>query len=117
MGNLLSSNSSNPPFYKGIKLLLADPDERFPQDFKPEDPFEVKVLERASHEGFIRLVERKNGETVVPLEGFEPHSLKELAPEDVELRNDATYIVVPRRGKTYEKRVSSFALHVAHCYL
>jgi hypothetical protein len=53
MGNLLST-SSTPQLYKSIKLLLADPEKQFPLDFNPEDPFEVKVLERASLSGFIK---------------------------------------------------------------
>jgi hypothetical protein len=55
-------------------------------------------------------VEREEGVGVVPLERFDPQALKEVQPEDVELRNGATYIIVPRRGNSYEKRVSSFAV-------
>jgi hypothetical protein len=117
MGNLLSSNStsSTPRLYEGITLLLADPEKQFPLEFNPEEPFEVKVLERASLSGFIKKVEREQGVGVVPLQRFDPQALKEVQPEDIELCDGATYIVVPRREKSYEKRVSLFALHAAFC--
>ena len=108
MGNLLST-SSTPRLYKGIKLLLADPEKQFPLDFNPEDPFEVKVLGAASRSGFVDKVNREEGVGVVRLERFDPQALIEGSPLDVELCDGATYIIVPRRGKSYEKRVSSFA--------
>ena len=54
---------------------------------------------------------------MVPLEEFSPEGIEEATAEEVELKDKATYIVIPRRGKSYEKRVSPFALHAAYCYL
>ena len=110
MGALLST-SSTPRLYKGIKLLLADPEKRFPLEFNPEDPFEEKKLKPLSRQGFIRSVERLNGAFVVALEDFDVtgRQPEEAALEDVELRDRATYIVIPHRDTSYEKRVSSFA--------
>lgn len=53
-------------------------------------------------------MERENGRGLVDLDDFDIVNLQVGQPEDVQLRNDATYMVVPRRGKSYEKRVSSF---------
>ncbi|KAG7674696.1 hypothetical protein NADE_007988 [Nannochloris sp. 'desiccata'] len=106
MGNLLS-NDSTPPLYGGIKLLLADPDKRFPQDFNPEDPLETKKLKKVSRESFINKVRSEEGVGVVPLEEFSPEGIEEATAEEVELKDKATYIVIPRRGKSYEKRFES----------
>ncbi|KAH7624994.1 hypothetical protein NADE_002214 [Nannochloris sp. 'desiccata'] len=111
---LATTAMSTPKFYNDITLLLADPENDFPLEFNPERPSQVKVLERASREGFIRTVERKNGETVVPLERFDPQALKEVSPEDVELRDGATYIVVPRSEKSYENRFKSIEAWQKH---
>ena len=108
MKNLLST-SSTPQLYKGIKLLLADPEKQFPLDFNPEDPFVEKKLKQVSRESFIEKVKLEEGVGVVPLEEFSPEGIEEETLEDVELRDGATYIVIPGRGKSYEKRVSSFA--------
>ena len=114
MGNLLSTNST-PRLYEGITLLLADPEKQFPEEFDPKVPPEVLKLKKVSREGFIRAVERENGVAVVALEDFDPTPrLEEETPEYVELRDRATYIVVPREHKITQKRVSSFA---AYCYL
>lgn len=59
----------------------------------------------------------EEGVGVVPLEEFSPEGIEEATAEEVELKDKATYIVIPRRGKSYEKRVSPFALHAAYCYL
>ena len=108
MGDLLST-SSTPRLYKGIKLLLAYPEKRFPLEFNPEDPFEEKKLKQVSRESFIDKVKIEEGVGVVPLEEFSPEGIEEETAKEVELRDGATYIVIPRRGKSYEKRVSSFA--------
>jgi len=99
---------TKPKLYENIKLLLADPDQHFPEGFDPQNPFDVKHLEKASREGFIDKVKLENGTAVVALQKFDPKALKEVSPLDVELCDGATYIVVPRSDKSYEKRVSSF---------
>ncbi|KAH7619183.1 hypothetical protein NADE_006028 [Nannochloris sp. 'desiccata'] len=76
---------STPKLYEGITMLLADPEKQFPEDS----------------------TERVNGAFVVALENFDPAGLQEEAPEDVELRDRATYIVVPRDIKITEKRFES----------
>ena len=53
-------------------------------------------------------MERENGVAVVPLEDFDPEALVKETPEEVELRDGATYIVLPRKGKNYEQAVSTF---------
>ena len=106
MGNFVSTNST-PRLYEGITLLLADPEKQFPEEFDPKHPFKTRKIKKLSREGFIRMVERENGITVVPYEDFGPKGVEE-APEEVELRNGATFIVVPREDKTTAKRVSSF---------
>ena len=116
MGNLLSTNST-PRLYEGITLLSADPEKQFPEEFDPKLPLEVLNLKKVSRQGFIRALERENGRGLVDLDDFDIEKLQVGQPEDVELRNDATYIVVPRRGKSNEKRVSPFASHAAYCYL
>jgi hypothetical protein len=110
MGNFFST-SSTPRLYKGIKLLLADPEKDFPEEFNPERPFKVRRMENTSRESFVKTVERLDGAFVVPQEKFVPSEdlIDEAAPEVVELRDGATYIVVPREWKAVEKRVSSFA--------
>ncbi|KAG7674380.1 hypothetical protein KSW81_000038 [Nannochloris sp. 'desiccata'] len=104
MGNYGEFTNSTPPLYEGIKLLLADPDKRFPQDFNPEDPLETKKLKKVSRESFINKVKSEEGVGVVPLEEFSPEGIEEATAEEVELKDKATYIVIPRRGKSYEKR-------------
>ena len=101
---------SRPRLYHGITLLLANPEDRFPEDFDPEHPFDRTPMRNTSRESFIRSVERVGGAFVVRIEDFGPDALLE-PPEDVELLDGATYIVVPLRRYSYEKRVSSF------CYL
>jgi hypothetical protein len=108
MGNLLST-SSKPRLYNGIKLLLVDPEKRFPLEFNPQDPFEEKKLKQVSRESFIDKVKSEEGVGVVPLEEFSPEGIEEETAKEVELRDGATYIVIPCRRKRYEKRVSSFA--------
>jgi hypothetical protein len=111
MGDLLST-SSTPQRYEGINLLLADPEKQFPEEFDPERPWKTQRLRgKVSQQGFIRSVERLNGAFVVALDDFVSTQgpLEDIEPlEDVELCNDATYIIVPRDSKSSEKRVSSF---------
>ncbi|KAG7669782.1 hypothetical protein KSW81_007928 [Nannochloris sp. 'desiccata'] len=64
-------------------------------------------MKRLSRQSFISSTERVNGAFVVALENFDPAGLQEEAPEDVELRDRATYIVVPRDIKITEKRFES----------
>jgi hypothetical protein len=108
MGNFFST-SSTPRLYKGIKLLLADPEKDFPAEFNPERPFKEKKLKLVSRESFIDKVKSEEGVGVVPLEEFNPEGIEEETAKEVELRDGATYIVVPREWKAVEKRVSSFA--------
>lgn len=114
MGNLLSSNStsSTPRLYEGIKLLLADPEKQFPEGFDPKKPFKVKALGKVSRESFVKCVERETGAYVVAVENFDPTGVVNQAPEEVDLCDEATFIVVPREDQTTEKRVSAFAAFV-----
>ena len=89
-----------PKFYYDITLLFADSEKDFPVDF------EAKKFKKVSREGFLRVVER---DTVVALEDFDPEALREQSPLDVELRDGATYIVIPTGRKSFAKRVSSYA--------
>ena len=109
-----NSTSSRPELYEHITLLLADPEKQFPEEFDPQKPKKVKVMNKTSRETFCSRVANVNGEAVVALEAFDPTALVDEPPELVELRDGATYIVVPREDKTTEQRVSSFA---AFCYL
>jgi hypothetical protein len=90
-----NSTSSRPELYEHITLLLADPEKQFPEEFDPQHPFKVRVMEKASRQGFVDRISRVNGEAVVPLESFNPQALVDLPALDVELRHGATYIVVP----------------------
>ena len=107
MGNLLSSNST-PRLYEDITLLLAYPELDFPDEFDPQRPYKVKELKMISRGTFCTRVKNENGVAVVELEDFDPRRAKEQAPEEVALRDGATYIVVPRQQhESTEKRVSS----------
>ncbi len=94
MGGLFSTDSTHPEqstarYFEGIKLLFSDPVKEFPQDFDPERPFKTRSLLKVSRASFVSIV---NGSDVVLLENFgdfEPQS-----PLEVELRDNATYIVV-----------------------
>ncbi|KAH7619699.1 hypothetical protein NADE_007987 [Nannochloris sp. 'desiccata'] len=106
MGNLLSSDST-PRLYEGVTLLLADPEKQFPEEFDPKKPFKTKNLKRTSRETFCTRVANENGVAVVALEDFDPTGLEDEPPEYIDLHDRATYIVVPREGKTAEKRFES----------
>jgi hypothetical protein len=102
MGNLFSTPSapSTARLYEGITLLFAHPNKEFPQNFDPSRPFKTQYLSRVSREGFVGIVNGRNGPSgVVLLDDKileDPTKLKlELgSPLDCELRNNATYVVV-----------------------
>ncbi|KAH7622994.1 hypothetical protein NADE_007858 [Nannochloris sp. 'desiccata'] len=106
MGNLLSTNSS-PALYEGITLLLADPEKPFPEEFDPQRPYKTRLLGKLSRQTFVKCVERETGAYVVAVENFNPTGVVNKAPEEVELRDRATYIVITRDSKTTEKRFES----------
>ncbi|KAL4513616.1 hypothetical protein Ndes2437A_g00528 [Nannochloris sp. 'desiccata'] len=69
--------------------------------------FYIADLKKVSRESFINKVRSEEGVGVVPLEEFSPEGIEEATAEEVELKDKATYIVIPRRGKSYEKRFES----------
>ena len=104
-----------PKLYSGITLLFTDPKKRFPEEFDPQCPYHKLQPNKVSREGLIKLIYGRSGETLVPLEDFhyEPPTLWEETPQDVDLRDGATYIVVSSKEAAYRETVSCFALHVA----
>jgi hypothetical protein len=90
--------------------LLAKLDGGLPEDFDPKFPgseVEVEDLIGISRQGFIRAVDRQNGGFVVALEDYPSRNVAKKDAADIELRDGATYIVLPRKGKNYEQAVSS----------
>ena len=102
MGNLFSADStpSTARFYEGITLLYGNPNKEFPQNFDPCRPFMTKSLARVSREGFVGIVNGRNGPSAVVLlddkirEDPTKFKLQLQSPLDCELRNNATYAVV-----------------------
>ena len=98
-----------PEFYKDMTLVLPL-ENGFPEDFDPEFPgsdVEVMKLRNLSRQGFVRAVDRQNGGFVVALEDYPSRNVSKMDPADIELRDGATYIVLPCKGKNYEQAVSS----------
>ncbi len=100
MGDLFSTPSapsapSTARFYEGITLLFGNPNKEFPQDFNPERPFKTELLRRVSRASFVDSVNGRNGPSrVVLLEGPTTFKLELESPLEVELHNNATYVVV-----------------------
>ena len=108
-----------PELYEDMRLVLPL-ENGFPEDFDPERPgseVEVVKLRNLSQHGFVSFLAGRNAEFVVTPEDYPSRDVSKTIPADVELRDGATYIVLPRKGKDYEQTVSTFTLHIAFCYL
>ncbi len=93
MGNHSPRRSGR--FYERITLLFANPNREFPQDFDPTRPFKTELLRRVSRASFVDSVNGRNSPSlVVLLEDPTKFKLELESPLEVELRNNATYIVV-----------------------
>ena len=96
--------------------LLAKPEGELPDVFDPKSPgsdVDVQLLTAISRQGFIRAVDRRNGDFVVALEDYPSRDLSKKDSEDIELRDGATYIVLPRKEKNYEQAVSSLYFYAS----
>ena len=104
---------ATPKLYDGIRLLYAEPGEQFPEEFDPKCPWAIRNYTEMDRECFVDMFKWENSRAVVPLEDFEndPRALWEVPVMDVELREGATYIVVPLKETTSGKKVSCFLLH------
>ncbi len=88
----------------------------FDPDFDPERPgseVEVVKLRNLSQHGFFSFLAGRNAEFAVTPEDYPSRDVSKMIPADVELRDGATYIVLPRKGKNHEQTVSTFTLHIA----
>jgi len=106
-----------PEFYEGITLLRGNPEEEFPRDFDPANPFGTALLKKVSRQGFVSRVKDEDAVAVVRLEDFLKYSLnptafilKDESPLDVELCDNATFILIHSGEKGLRKRVSTFLL-------
>ena len=98
---------STPKLYRGITLLFAEPGEPFPGYFDPAFPWDMSRFKMMSREGFVDRVKGENSIAVVPLEDFEKDPGAPCkTPEDIELRDGATYIVVELIEEEEEEIVS-----------
>ena len=105
-----NSTSSRPELYEHITLLLADPEKQFPEEFDPQKPRKIKPLGKLSLQNFVKCVEREAGGYVVAVQDFDPTGVVYQIPETVELRDGATYIVVPLEDmQDTGRRVSEWA--------
>ncbi|KAG7670019.1 hypothetical protein NADE_006263 [Nannochloris sp. 'desiccata'] len=92
--------------------LLAKLEGELPEDFDPEFPggdVQVEQLLGVSRQGFVRAVDRRNGDFVVALEDYPSRDVSKKDSADIELRDGATYVVLPRKGKNYEQTVDDVA--------
>ncbi|KAH7623391.1 hypothetical protein NADE_002580 [Nannochloris sp. 'desiccata'] len=92
--------------------LLAKLDGELPDDFDPKSPgsdVQVEDLIGISRQGFVRVVDRRNGDFVVALEDYPSRDVAKKDSADIELRDEAKYIVLPRKGKNYEPTVDDVA--------
>ena len=98
-----------PELYKDMTLVLPL-ENGFPEDFDPDRPgsdVEVMKLRNLSRQGFVSFLAGRNAEFVVTPEDYPSRDVSKMIPADIELRDGATYIVLPRKGKNYEQAVSS----------
>ncbi|KAH7621183.1 hypothetical protein NADE_009231 [Nannochloris sp. 'desiccata'] len=105
-----------PEFYEGITLLRGNPEEEFPRDFDPAHPFGKALLKKVSRQGFVSRVKDEGAVAVVRLEDFLKYSLsptafilKDESPLDVELCDNATFILIHSGEKGLRKRVDDMA--------
>jgi hypothetical protein len=106
-----------PELYKGITLLWPNPQKEFPQGFDPAQPFAQAILKPISRQDFVARLRDEHAAAVVRLEDFIPNALSpEDSPGNVQLRDNATYILVPPKYRSLVQGVS-FALRIAFCYL
>ena len=113
-----------PERYTNVTLIWGNPEENFPDGFDYKDPFGSRVIDSVSRESFISRVEGEGCVAVLPLDDFLNFSLnptafilKEKTPREVELCDNATFILIRSGEKGLKKRVSTFTLHIAFCYL
>ena len=64
-------------------------------------------MRNLSQHGFVSFLAGRNAEFVVTPEDYPSRHVSKMIPADVALRDGATYIVLPRKGKNYEQMVSS----------
>jgi hypothetical protein len=103
--------------YERIKLVIADPDKQFPEDFDPYNPYEIYEMKDMSPRIFKEVVESMNGLFVMRREEFEQYQETGVplwtylrTPDDIDLEHYETYIVVTRTNRNSAKRVSFFRI-------
>ncbi|KAG7674708.1 hypothetical protein NADE_007998 [Nannochloris sp. 'desiccata'] len=100
-----------PDLYERITLLRGNP-----EDFDPAHPFGTALLKKVSRQGFVSRVKDEGAVAVVRLEDFLKYSLsptafilKDESPLDVELCDNATFILIHSGEKGLRKRVDDLA--------
>ena len=105
-----------PELYTNVTLIWGNPEEN---GFDYKHPFGKAVIDRVSRESFVSRVQGEDAVAVVRLDDFLNFSLnrtafkdefilKDESPLDVELRDNATFILFHSGEKSLRKRVSTF---------